>query len=193
VKPILASIGGRLSKGGNMKRTIILAVLTSLVIGPALAQEQASKPADTWARLNFLVGEWQGVTSGEPGEAVGGTSFAFSLDKKILVRKNWAKFRPKPGEKSGISHEDLLIIYPGADAASFRAIYFDNEGHVIQYAVTFPERPNAAVFETERGEPGPRFRMTYALNADGVLDNAFWIAPPGGELKVHVRGSLKRK
>lgn len=86
-----------------------------------------------------------------------------------------------------------MIIYPAADGNSFRAIYFDNEGHVIPYAVTLPQKPNVAVFETEAGQPGPRFRLTYELNADGVLENVFWIAPPGGEFKVYVRGTLKRK
>jgi hypothetical protein len=170
-----------------------LTLTGALTVGRAAAQAKAPAPADPWARLRFLVGEWQGVGSGAPGEAVGGTSFAFSLDKKILVRKNWAKYPPKSGEKAGLSHEDLMIIYPGGDAASFRAVYFDNEGHVISYLVTFPQKPNAALFESEAGPPGPRFRLTYELGADGVLENVFWIAPPGGDFKVYVRGSLKKK
>lgn len=177
-----------------MKRVIAWTLLASVVVGWAAAQAHSSQlAADAWARLNFLVGEWQGVGSGAPGEAVGGTVFAFGLDRKILIRKNWAKYPPKPGEASGLSHEDLMITYPAADGRSFRAIYFDNEGHVISYAVTFPQKPNAAVFETEAGQPGPRFRLTYELNADGALENVFWIAPPGGEFKVYVRGSLKKK
>jgi hypothetical protein len=176
-----------------MKKTIPLVFSVILVVGSARAQAQGPKPSDPWARLSFLVGEWQGVGSGEPGEAVGGTSFAFSLDKKILIRKSWTQFRPRAGEKPGLSHEDLLIIYPGADGAPFRAIYFDNEGHVIMYSVSFPPKSGAAIFETDPREPGPRFRLTYELNADGVLENAFSIAPPGGEFRVHVRGALKKK
>jgi hypothetical protein len=164
-----------------------------LAVGQAQAQTKAPLPAAPWAKLNFLVGEWQGIGSGAPGEAVGGTIFDFSLGKKILVRNNWATYPPKPGESAGLSHEDLLIIYPGPDGAGLRAIYFDNEGHVISYGVTFPAKPNAATFETDAGQPGPRFRMTYELGADGVLENVFWIAPPGGEFKVYIRGSLKKK
>jgi len=176
-----------------LKRLSMIGLAAVLAVGVASAQTQTPQPADAWARLNFLVGDWQGVGSGAPGEAVGGTTFAFGLDKKILIRKNWAKYPAKPGETSGLSHEDLMIIYPAADGSSFRAIYFDNESHVIPYAVTLPQKPNAAVFETEAGQPGPRFRLTYELNADSVLENVFWIAAPGGEFKVYVRGSLKRK
>jgi hypothetical protein len=176
-----------------MKRIGILMILALLAIGPASVSAQAPKPADPWARLNFLVGDWDGVGTGAPGEAVGGTGFAFGLDKNVLVRKNWAKYPPKAGEKAGLSHEDLMIIYPSSDGAPFRAIYFDNEGHVIQYAVSFPQSAHSVVFETAPALPGPRFRMTYALKADGWLENVFWIAPPGGEFKVYVQGSLKKK
>lgn len=176
-----------------MQRIGILLILAFLAVGLTPVLAQAPKPADPWAGLNFLVGEWQGVGSGAPGEGVGGTSFAFNLDKKILVRKNWANYPPKPGEKAGISHEDLMVIYPSNDGSTLRAIYFDNEGHVIQYTASFTQKPNTSVFETDAAQPGPRFRLTYELKADGTLDNAFSIAPPGGEFKVYAQGLLKKK
>ena len=58
--------------------------------------------------------------------------------------------------------------------------------------MSFSQRPDAVVFETDSAQPGPRFRMTYELKADGTLANVFWIAPPGGEFKVYVQGTLKR-
>jgi hypothetical protein len=153
---------------------------------------QVPKPADPWSGLNFLVGEWRGVGTGAPGKAEGGTSFVFNLEKKILVRNNWAKYPPKPGEKSGLSHEDLMIIYPAGDGLTLHAMYFDNEGHVIPYSLSFSQKPDAVVFETDSAQPGPRFRMTYELKADGTLANVFWIAPPGAEFKVYVQGILKK-
>lgn len=82
-----------------MRHVIAWTLLAFLAVGSAAAQAQSSPPAaETWAKLNFLVGEWQGVGSGAPGEAAGGTTFAFGLDKKILIRKNWAKYPPKPGK-----------------------------------------------------------------------------------------------
>jgi len=176
-----------------LRRTAMISLVVAFAVGFLAAQDQTPKTADPWARLNFLIGEWQDLGSGAPGEAVGGTSFTFGLDKKVLIRKNWAKYPAKPGEKEGFSHEDLMIIYPGADGVSFRAIYFDNEGHVINYSVSVPQKINAAVFESEPAPPGPRYRLTYELDAAGILDNVFWIAMPGGEFKAYVRGSLKRK
>jgi len=174
-----------------VKRIIIL-VLSAFLAG-GLMFAQASKPPDAYARLSFLVGEWVGVGTGAPGEAVGGTSFAFDLDKKILVRKNWAKYPPKPGEKTGLSHQDLVVIYRAPGESSFRAIYFDNEDHVINYLVSFPQKPDAVVFETDPAQKGPRFRLTYELGADGALKNVFLIAAPGEEFKVYAQGILKKK
>lgn len=182
-----------------MPRNLLLVLLALLMAGlasaqsrpPAQAQTQIPTPADPWSRLEFLVGDWTGVGTGAPGEGTGGTVFAFELGGKILVRKNWAKYPPKPGESVGPSHEDLMIIYPAAGA--FRAVYFDNEGHVINYSVSFPGQANAAVLETEAGQPGPRYRLTYELAASGALENVFWIAPPGGDFKAYVQGTLKKK
>jgi hypothetical protein len=174
-----------------MKRTWIL--LFSIVLAGGLALAQASKSPDPWARLSFLLGEWEGAGGGAPGVAAGGTAFAFDLDKNILARKNWAKYPPKAGEKTGLSHEDLLLIYPLAGESSMRAIYFDNEGHVINYTVSFPQKQDSVVFESDPAQKGPRYRMSYELNADKTLKNVFSIAPPGQEFKPYVEGLLKKK
>ena len=175
-----------------MKKLLILTL--AMALASATFAAQAAKAPDSWARMNFLLGEWQGLGSGAPGEGQGGCTFAFELDKKILVRKNWAQYPPKPGETAGITHEDLLIIYPLAAGKSFRAIYFDNEGHAIEYgSVVFPADGEGVTFETAAGEPGPRYRLVYQMKADGTLENLFLVAPPGGEFKQYVSGLLKKK
>jgi hypothetical protein len=110
-----------------------------------------------------------------------------------LVRKNWAKYPPKLGEKTGLFHQDLVFIYRSPGESSLRAIYFDNEDHVINYQVTFSQKADAVVFETDPGQKGPRFRLTYELGADGALKNVFLMAAPGEEFKVYAQGILKKK
>jgi hypothetical protein len=172
---------------------------TVLILGAAaalLAQgtaPQAAKPLDPWGKLAFLLGDWVGIGTGAPGEAVGGSAFAFALDKSVLVRTNWAKYPPKAGEKTGLSHEDLLYIYPEGAGGGLRAIYFDNEKHVISYIVSFPAKVDAVTFESDPAQKGPRYRMTYELAADKTLKNAFFIAMPGQDFKPYTEGTLKRK
>ncbi len=156
------------------------------------APVQTGTAEDPWAPFQFLIGVWSGAGSGQPGEGISGTtSFSFDLGKTILVRRNRAEIASNPGEPSGAAHEDLMIIYrePGAQ---FRAIYFDSEGHVINYSVSFPAGPRSVVFESAATENAPRFRFIYEMGRDGLLSGEFDIAPPGGPYKVYTKGLQKK-
>jgi hypothetical protein len=187
---------GSYSREVNMKKAFGMMILlcgAAVFLAAQGTAPQAPKPQDPWAKLAFLVGDWVGVGTGAPGEAAGGCTFAFALDKSVLVRTNWAKFPPKPGEKTGLSHEDLLYIYPDGAAGALRAIYFDNEKHVISYIVSFPAKADAVAFESDPAQKGPRYRMTYELAADKTLKNAFFVAMSGQDFKPYTEGTLKRK
>jgi hypothetical protein len=173
--------------------TTVLLSAAAVVLFAQGAAPQVTKTADPWAGLAFLVGEWVGVGSGAPGEASGGCAFAFALDRSVLVRTNWAKFPPKPGEKAGLSHEDLLYIYPEGSTGTFRAEYFDNEKHVIHYIVSFPAKADAATFESDPSAKGPRYRMTYELAPDKTLKNTFLVAMPGQDFKPYTEGTLRKR
>jgi hypothetical protein len=143
---------------------------------------------NVWARFEFLLGEWSGTGGGRPGEAMAGsTSFSADLDGKIMVRKSRAEFA------SGTAHQDLMIVYPLAGDSSFQAVYFDNEGHVIHYAVSFPAVGPAAAFESKTAANEPRFRLVYERGAEDELTVEFLIAPPGGSFKSYTKGALKKK
>jgi len=148
----------------------------------------------SWEQFQFLVGKWTATGSGQPGAAAtGGFTFGFDLEKNILMRRNWAKYPPKAGEKVGINHEDLMIIYPDAAPGKFRAIYFDNEAHVINYTVSFPAKQPAVTFESDNSQPGPQYRLTYELDRQGQIVIAFLIATaPGQEFREYTRGTARR-
>jgi len=172
---------------------IIVLVLATAVVA-AVVQAAGAPENDVWAPLQFLVGTWSGVGSGKPGEAMtGSTTFSYELDRKVLVRKNRAEYPPKPGQKTGQVHEDLLVIYPQPDSAGFKAVYFDNEGHVINYTIPLPSRPDYVIFDSEAPEKSPRFQLVYETTKEGLLSVEFLMAPPGGELRSYTKGVLKRE
>ncbi len=147
-----------------------------------------------WERLEFLIGEWVSPVSGQPGEGIAGFStFSYALDKKIIIRNSRAEFAPAPGEEKGLVHDDLLIIYQQPGESQLRAIYFDNEGHIIHYRVQFQDAQPGVVFESEATEKSPQARLAYTVEGDGTLVTEFSVAFPNGPLLSHVKGKLRRK
>jgi hypothetical protein len=175
-----------------MNKSVALAISLALLGAVPICGRPAAQ-SDPWMKMSFLIGEWQGIGTGAPGAAVGGTSFAFELKKNVLVRKNWATYPPKQGETEGVSHEDLMLIFPATGGSGLKAIYFDNEGHVIEYAVSFPGHGDSAVFESDPAKAGPRFRLSYSLSGDGKLAIVFSMAMPGADFKEYSRGVLVKK
>jgi hypothetical protein len=156
---------------------------------PATPAAPATAPTDPWAPLRPLLGEWVGEPAGRPVEPVSSiASFDLQLGGTLLVRRHRAQLPPLAGETAGAIHEDLMVIWP--EGGAWRATYWDNEGHVIQYRVTATAAGIA--FDSEPG-PGPRFRLEYRPRADGGQVITFSVAPPGGELKPYVSGGAHRR
>ena len=141
----------------------------------------------SWKKLEFLLGKWTGVAGEKDtpnGAGQGGFSFEPELNQKIIVRRNHA------GYNSGAQHDDLMVIYLDPPNDAPRAIYFDTEGHIIRYTLTFPSA-NRAVFESDGTQPGPRFRLSYWMDGPS-LAGKFELAPPGSEYKPYLSWTSKK-
>jgi hypothetical protein len=161
-----------------------LALLTLLSAVSALHAQNG----DAWKKLDFLLGEWNGVAGEKDtqlGPGQGAFSFQAELQQKIIVRHNNANY------DSGVRHDDLLIVYLDAPDQTPRAIYFDSEGHVIRYNLTFPSAARV-VFESDGTQPGPRYRLSYWLEA-GSLKGRFEVAAPSKDYQTYMSWSSIRK
>jgi hypothetical protein len=156
-----------------MKLGIILAV-----IGARLLDAQtAPTDRERWSSLRFLEGTWEAATQGGAAKAtaVGWYSFRKELSGHILARHSSAAGCKGPADFD-CEHSDLLYVYPDGQGL-FKAIYLDNEGHVIHYNVTTPT-PTSVVFISDGSTPGPRFRLVYELK-EGVMAGKFQMQMPG--------------
>jgi len=171
-----------------------IAVTTALLLGfcQALAQQApaANKLDSKWSAL---VGEWAGEGSGNPGRGAGTSSFQFDLQKQVLVRRSHSEY-PASGGRPATVHDDLMVIYPGPGEES-RAIYFDNEGHVIEYSATWSTAGDTLTLPSKPTAGTPQFRLIYKKVDAQTLTVAFEMAPPGqvGAFKPYVSGRLNRK
>lgn len=173
----------------DMKKLLVTVAFLALT-PPAFAGPQ---PTDPWQPLQFLLGEWTAEGSGDPGKGSGSFSFRYDLDKKILIRLNRSDY-PATKDRPAFSHGDLMVIYPDPNRSGLRAIYFDNEGHVIEYKVNVPAE--GTVEMVSDASPGsPRFRLTYTKSADKGLSVKFEVAPPDqpDAFKTYLEGRARPK
>ena len=139
-------------------------------------QAQGSVGAVVWKPWQFLIGEWMGKGEGTPGSGTGGFTFAPDLQNTILVRRNFARY-PATGDKAAYAHDDLMVIY--YEEGSAKAVYFDNERHIIHYTVTFAGDSSSVVFLGDSAPSDPRYRLTYSKHGEDEVGIVFEIARPG--------------
>ena len=151
-----------------LQKVIGLALLTA---GTLCAQGAA----DAWAPLRFLMGTWEAKGKGAGVEGTGWYAFQTDLKDHVLVRRSGTKDCKGPADFN-CDHSDVLYVYPGTGPGVYRAIYFDNEGHVIHYDVTVSGM--SAVMLSDAKLPGPQFRLVYERKGD-VMNGKFEMKPPG--------------
>jgi len=166
-------------------------ILPLCLLSTAIFAQAPAKPAtDPLQKFAFLLGKWNAEGGGQIGSGVGAFSFDAELDRHIVVRHNYAQY--DKGAAAGTRHDDLLIIYLDSPNAGPHAIYFDSEGHVIHYAVATP-KPDSVVFESDRSQPGPRYRLSYAIEG-AKLKGTFEISDsPSAPYKTYLTWTSSKK
>jgi hypothetical protein len=139
----------------------------------ACASAAHGQPPPELAKLQFLVGDWNAIGS-PPGES-GAFIFSLAVQDRIIVRTNYATYAAREGRPAS-RHDDLMVIF--VEDGALKADYFDSEQHVIHYAIDV-RGPRDAVFVSPPKAAEPRYRLSYALGADGLLKGTFEIAAPG--------------
>ena len=172
-------------------KPILLLILFLVFSGEATAEQQKDS---NLAALLPLLGKWSAEGGGQPGQAsAGGFSFDFDLQGKVLVRRNYSEY-PATGGKPASRHDDLMVIYQEPDQRT-RAVYFDNEGHIIYYSVFLSEDKRTITLLSDSVPTAPRFRFIYTLLKDDSLSLEFDIAPPGkpDSFSKYVEGKARRQ
>jgi len=170
---------------------ISLLVAVSIAAPASLAQSPSPAVHDPWQPFAFLIGTWEAETSGGTAAAkvIGLYSFAPELNNHILARHS-GNANCKAPASFDCEHSDLLYLYP--QGQSIKAIYFDNEGHVIHYGVTTPTA-TSAIFLSDPATPGPQFRLVYERK-ESILSGKFQMRMPGqSEFNSYLEWSGSKK
>lgn len=157
-----------------------------------------STPTRTqWKPLEFLIGTWDATTRGGSAGATSSGTYSFQLELRghVLVRHSGTAGCQGPANFN-CAHSDLLYVYPETPGRMFKAIYFDDEGHVIHYGVSTPA-PATAIFLSDPSQhpsqTGPQFKLSYELKGS-IMYGKFQMRMPGqAEFKSYLEWDGKSK
>ncbi len=147
----------------------------------------------SWKPLEFLIGTWEAKTQGGSVGASSSGTYTFKMDLRdtVLARYSGTAGCKGPADFN-CDHVDLLYAYSDATARSYKAIYFDNEGHVIHYAISISSA-GSAVFLSDPSQLGPQHRLSYELKGS-VMYGKFQMRMPGQtEFKSYLEWSGEKK
>lgn len=139
----------------------------------------------TWSKWSWLIGDWKGEGSGQPGAGSGMFSFKTDLNENILVRRSHSEYPAANGRPATI-HDDLMVVYTDNAGNPSDAIYFDNEKHVIRYSITYSDK--TIIFTSEKTPDAPIFRLSYTLLDNGKVNTRFEMSQDGQNFKVYIEG-----
>ncbi|MEI6122106.1 MAG: hypothetical protein WCQ95_00620 [Bacteroidota bacterium] len=142
-----------------------------------------------WDKWSWLIGEWKGEGTGQAGQGGGTFSFAFNLDKKIIERKSHSEY-PATENKPLIIHDDLMFIYLDFTGTPSKAIYFDNEGHTINYTISYSDK--SIVMISDKIPNVPIFRLTYSLLDNETINTKFEMSQDGAKFMSYIEGKSKK-
>ena len=148
-----------------------------------------SQQNTSWEKWNWLVGNWSGEGSGQPGQGGGTFSFTTDLDENIMVRKSHSEY-PASENKPAVIHDDLMIIYRDIKGNPSNAIYFDNEGHTIEYQISYNEE--SIVFVSKKVPNVPVFRLTYTFLDSKTVNTKFEMSQDGENFFSYIEGKSVR-
>ena len=129
----------------------------------AVMAQTSNDTSDSFRALGFLEGTWDANVQNNSAVTLSGRyTFERELGGHILARHSTSDPACTAPANFDCKHGDLLYVFQDGPGLPLKAIYFDNEGHVIHYDVTTPTQ-TSVVFLSSPSQ-GPQFRLTYALN-----------------------------
>ena len=171
----------------------LIGFLMLLVASCLAAQPPTAGGGDPLKSLAFLEGEWLAATPARTsGPSVAGAYvFKRELGGHVLARHSSSTACKGPTDFD-CDHGDLLYVYVEGPGQNLKAIYFDNEGHVIHYNVSTPTS-SSVIFISDQSASGPQFRLAYDLN-NSVMAGKFQVRMPGqSEWKSYLEWSGSKR
>ena len=166
-----------------------------LVASVASVQAQDNR-TDSWAPIRFLVGEWAGVSSGEPGTGTVSRRYEFVLGNRFIHERNTSTYPPQEKNKAGEVHQHWGFFSYDKNRKTIIFRQFHQEGFVIVYALNSTlSTLSKLVFDSEQIEninSAWKALETYELISNNEFTETFELAQPAKPFEVYSRNQFKR-
>jgi hypothetical protein len=142
------------------------------------------------AQLDFLIGEWRGKSTGEPGEGTTHRVCEKVLNAKFVECRTTTVYPPQEKNPKGETHVDRAFFSYDRGAKKLRLRQFHGEGFVNSYV-----QGEGLAFETDAIENIPagwRARETYTVRSADSWSETFELAEPGKAFAVYSSSVLER-
>jgi len=162
---------------------------------PAQSPKSPANPTDTWAPLRFLVGSWEGTSSGQPGNGTVRREYRLVLRDRFVEGRTTSTYPPQEKNPKGEVHEDIAYFSYDRSSKAFKMRQFHVEGFVTVYAAT-ATGTSEIVFNSESLENIPagwRARETWRITGADSFVEVFELAEPGKDFTVYSETRLTRR
>ena len=169
-------------------------VTLGLLLGAPVVAPESMQP-DPLARLDFMIGRWEGLVDGQPGNGTARREYTRALNSRFIRAVHRGEYPPQEKNPKGEVHEDEGFF--SFDKARKHLVFrqFHVEGFVNTYVEEADSSPTRIVFTTEAIENIPagfRARETYLVQGSDAFEEVFEIAEPGKPFDVYSRTRFTR-
>ena len=174
---------------------VISALVFALTTGPSALGQVPSVPPDRWAPVRFLLGSWEGTSSGQPGASTVRREYRFVLRDQFIEERHTSTYPPQERNPKGEVHEHVSYISYDRARKQLVLRQFHVERFVIQYVQEGELSDGKLAFVSEAMEntpPGWRARESYVIHGPDEFDEVFELAQAGKPFEVYSRTRLKR-
>jgi hypothetical protein len=174
---------------------VVCGLICTLVSATHVAAQAAPAPVDQWAPVRFLLGSWEGTSTGQAGNATVKREYRFALREQFIEERHTSTYPPQERNPRGEVHEHISYISRDRARRHLVLRQFHVERFVIQYVQqdTTPGAQLAFVSEAMENTPaGWRARESYVVHGPDELEEVFELARAGGAFEVYSRTRLKR-
>jgi hypothetical protein len=161
-----------------------------------LGVNAATPTSDPWSPVRFLLGEWVGTSTGQPGEGSVIRRYEWVLNQQFIRENNTSTYPAQEKNQRGEVHEHVGFLSYDKGRKLIVLRQFHIESFVNQYVLD-PAASSATrvVFVSERFENLSnewRAREIYDIVSADEFFETFELAEPGKPFQVYSKNHFRR-